>query len=323
VANGIVTCPWHGWAFRSDDGRSADGNGCSLRTYPVKVEDGRILVAWPPAAVLVPPPGKDESAVSLRVVEVVAETPDTRTIRLDNSGRLVAVHKPGQHIKVGVQGPSGPAWRSFTISSPPTRPDVLEVTVKRNPSGIVSPAIHSLLPGMELLVRGPQGGFVFDPDSYREPLVLAAAGSGVTPAMSILRTIHDLQLDLPVTLLYGCRTLDDIIFARELEAMRLRLARFRMILTLSQPDPEWSGSVGRVTPALVARHIPEPAAARHFLCGPGDFVDRLSGWLRENGVVPERIHSERFGKSSRIPAGGGTTPDAFALGVTESPLAAR
>jgi ferredoxin-nitrite reductase len=302
VANGIVTCPWHGWAFRCDDGRSADGEACSLRTYAVKVEDGRVFVAVP-AATGPSPAGdtKEESGQALRVVEVIQETGDTRTVRLDNSAGGLTVHRPGQHIKVCVAGPAGSTWRSFTISSPPTRPDVLEVTVKRNPAGVVSPAIHALRPGDELIVRGPQGRFVFDPEAHKEPLVLAAAGSGITPAMSILRTIHDLQLDVPVTLIYGCRTAADVIFGRELDAMRLRLARFRLVLTLSRPDPDWSGSVGRVTPALLARHVPEPAASRHFVCGPGNFVETLSHWLQQNGVPPERIHSERFGKSGGPP----------------------
>jgi ferredoxin-NADP reductase/nitrite reductase/ring-hydroxylating ferredoxin subunit len=324
VADGVVTCPWHGWSFHCDDGRSADGNGCSLRTYPVKVEQGRVLVAWPGAAAAVADSTAErESGAPLRVMAVVEETHDTRTIRLDNSGGAVAAHRAGQHVKVCVAGPSGPTWRSFTISSPPTRPEVLEVTVKRNPGGIVSPAIHALQPGEELRIQGPQGRFIFDPDAHKEPLVLAAAGSGITPAMSILRTIHDVQLDLPVTLLYGCRSREDIIFARELDAMRLRLARFRLVLTLSRPEADWSGSVGRVTPALFARHIPEPAAARHFLCGPGDFVETLSGWLRENGVPAERIHSERFGKSSRS-AGPGRIPQAvFPTGAIEMATAAR
>ncbi len=302
LAGGIVTCPWHGWAFHCDDGRSVDGEACSLRTYPVKVEDGRVFVALP-AATDSPSAGdtKHESGQSLRVVEVVQETPDTRTIRLDNSARMLALHRPGQHVKVCVSGPAGPIWRSFTISSPPTRPDMLEVTVKRNPAGIVSSAVHSLCPGDELMVQGPLGRFVFDPETHNEPLVLAAAGSGITPAMSILRTILDLQLEVPVTLLYGCRAHDDVIFGRELDAMRLRLARFRLVLTLSRPDPDWTGSVGRVTPALLARHVPEPAAARHFLCGPGDFVETLSQWLRQNGVPAQRIHSERFGRSGVLP----------------------
>jgi ferredoxin-nitrite reductase len=314
VVDGVVSCPWHGWSFRCDDGRSADGQGCALRSYPVKVEDGRILVACGTSAGADPDripeaipadPGRavtrrDEAGVSMRVIAVIDETPDTRTIRLDNSARVVTAHRPGQHIKVCVPGPAGPAWRSFTVSSPPTRPEVLELTVKRNPTGIVSRAIHRLGAGSDLTVQGPHGRFLFDLDRHKEPLVLAVAGSGVTPAMSILRTIHDLQLDAPVTLLYGCRSRQDVIFARELDALRLRLARFRLVITLSRPDPDWNGSVGRVSTALLARHVPEPASARYFLCGPGDLAETLAAWLRQNGVPPDRIHTERFGKSPRM-----------------------
>jgi ferredoxin-nitrite reductase len=322
VVDGVVTCPWHGWAFHCETGRAADGNGCSLRTYPVKIEEGRVLVAAGSRSngtSGAPALGDDEYAVALRVVEVIHETPDVKTIKLDNSSRQVPVHQSGQHTKVCVPAPSGPTWRSFTISSPPTRPDVLELTVKRNPTGIVSNFIHALSAGAELKIKGPHGKFVFDPERHKEPLVLAVAGSGVTPAMSILRTILDLQLELPVTLLYGSRTRQDVIFADELDALRLRLATFRLVLTLSLPDARWNGSAGRVSPALLQRHVPEPASARYFLCGPGNFTDTLCRWLREHGVAADRIHSEQFGKPRQI-----SSPEsinAWPAGVEPAPVA--
>jgi ferredoxin-NADP reductase len=115
-----------------------------------------------------------------------------------------------------------------------------------------------------------------------------------------LRTVNDLQLDVPVTLLYGCRGVDDVIFARELEALRLRLANLRMVVTLSRPDPGWTGATGRVGPAMLARHVPEPARSRYFLCGPGDFTPALTSWLLDHGTSPDRIHSEQFGKRQAV-----------------------
>jgi ferredoxin-nitrite reductase len=314
LAAGIVTCPWHGWAFHCQTGRAADDNGSTLQTYPVKIEGKHVLVsvgaaagAAASAAAIGPGPaaknstnGKDDaSAVSLRLLEIVDETPDVKTFRFDNSERRLPLHRPGQHVKVCVQGPSDPSWRSFTLSSPPTRPDVLEVTVKRNPGGIVSNALHALAVGSEVPIKGPQGAFVFDHSRHKESLVMAVAGSGVTPAMAILRTIADLQLDVPVTLLYGCRTRDDVIFARELDALRLSLANFRMILTLSRPGPDWNGATGRVVPAMLSRHVPDPALSRYFLCGPADFTPALKSWLLDHGVTDDRIHTEQFGKPAR------------------------
>jgi ferredoxin-nitrite reductase len=291
----VVRCPWHGWAFHTADGRAADGNGCSLRSYPVKVEAGRVLVAFT-ADAIEPAPRDDAREVALRVVAVVDETPDTKTVRLDNAGGQLPAHRPGQHIKVCVPGPGGPTWRSFTVSSAPTRPTVVELTVKKNTTGIVSPAIHTLQTGDMLTVRGPQGRFYFDPDAHHEPMVLAVAGSGITPAMSILRTIRDRQLDMPVTLLYGSRTRADVIFARELDELRLRLARLRLVLALSRPDPDWTGETGWVDRSLFERHVPDPTLARFFLCGPGDMPETLTAWLSGQGVPADRIHSERFGK---------------------------
>jgi nitrite reductase/ring-hydroxylating ferredoxin subunit len=214
VVDGVVTCPWHGWAFHCDGGRAVDGNGCALKTYPVTLENGRVLVAVGGSravangAAAVNSEGAvaaatDDGAVTLRVLEVVEEAADVKTIKLDNSRGLLPRHHPGQHVKVCVHGPAGPTWRSFTLSSAPTRPHVLDVTVKRNPAGIVSALLHTLGAGDDLKIKGPHGKFVFDPAQHKEPLVLAAAGSGITPAMSMLRTIHDLQIDLPVTLLYA------------------------------------------------------------------------------------------------------------------------
>ncbi len=301
VVHGVVSCPWHGWAFRTADGSPADGNLCALKTYPVKVEDGRLLVL---VAGATPRPlatnGEGPAEVVLRVIEVVEETHDTRTVRLDNAAGAVGVHRAGQHLKVGVPVQDGTAWRSFTLSSPPTRPEVLEITAKRNPGGVVSHAIHGLKPGDPLTVTGPSGRYTFDPEAHREPLVLAVAGSGVTPAMAILRTILDRQLDLPVTLLYGCRTRDDVIFAREIDALRVRLAGLRVVVTLSRPDAAWNGPTGRVGPDLVAAHVPDPAAARFFLCGPGAMHDELTAWLLARGVPPDRVHTELFGKRARV-----------------------
>jgi ferredoxin-nitrite reductase len=308
LVDGVVSCPWHGWTFRTDNGCAADGNGCSLKTYATKIENGRILVAKgvAPEAKKV---REDVPEVALTVIDIIDETPDTKTIRLDNSQGSIPVHRPGQHIKVCVTGPQGAHWRSFTLSSAPTRPKVLEVTVKRNPDGIVSNAIHTLQSGDMLTIKGPQGRFYFDPETHREPLVIAVAGSGVTPGMSIVRTICDRQLDLPVTLLYGARTRDDVIFARELDAMRLRLAQLRVVVTLSRPDSDWSGAMGRVDAEMLARHVSEPARARYFVCGPGDMRESLTAWLLGRGVPSERIHTEMFGKPTRTAAAGSVLAD--------------
>ena len=292
--DGIVTCPWHDWTFRVADGAPTDGNPCVLKTYLSRVANGRVQVALG---------GNVEKAVEgprehfLKVREVIREAADTLTIRLCNGDGAVALHRPGQHLKVGVDIDGVTKWKSFTISSPPTRADAFDLTVKLNPGGVVSPALHASKPGDTFRVKAPAGGFVFDPEGHKEPLVFVVAGSGITPAMSILRYLRDRQLDQPATLFYGSRGRADVIFADELEALRLRLGGLKVVQTLSSPDESWRGAVGRVGPELLSAHLEDPSACRYYICGPGDLRESTTAWLRARGVDPARIHSEVFGKA--------------------------
>jgi hypothetical protein len=121
-----------------------------------------------------------------------------KTFRLDNSAGAIPSYRPGQFASVCVTIDEREEWRSFTISSSPTRPKFLDLTVKRNPSGKVSHTLHdSVTAGSALTIRAPQGVFYFDPDRHTEPLVLISTGSGITPMISILRYLADRGSDLP------------------------------------------------------------------------------------------------------------------------------
>lgn len=346
---GVITCPWHDWTFDAATGRCVDDASCSIRTYPIRVEGGRLLIkpsadhaasASSPVPISAPASssfssssrdsisssisssisasksgssaafagftagsanGRSSSTSSadeadLVVLEVIEETHDTKTIRLDNKRARLPHHAAGRHLKVRVRNTEGEVWKSFTISSPPTRCESLDLTVKLNPAGIVSPAIHALKPGDSIHVKGPSGGFFFDPDRHREPIVLAVAGSGVTPAMCIVRTIHDLQLDIPVTMLYGARSRRDLIFGRELDRVRIRMPNLRLVVTLTQPDALWTGGIGRIDHELLARHVDPLESSRYFLCGPGEMTRELVAYLEERSVPRDRMHTETFGK---------------------------
>src|SRR5690606_21194275 len=108
--------------------------------------------------------------------------------------------------KLCVEIDGQPAWRSFTVSSSPSRSQFIDVTIKLNPTGEVTRRLfESVRPGSLLLVKGTQGGFCFDPERHGEPLVLISAGSGVTPTMSIVRYLADRRLARPCAFLQGAR----------------------------------------------------------------------------------------------------------------------
>jgi ferredoxin-NADP reductase len=147
---------------------------------------------------------------------------------------------------------------------------------------------------MTVEATGPFGQFFFNQDEHTK-IVLIAAGSGITPMMSMLSFIDDLCLDTEVTLLYCVRAEQDIIFRKELEDLQGRLHYFRYHVLLSKPSPEWTGNRGHLDRDSIQRAVPNLGDRLFFLCGPPSFMDTARGILAELGVQPKRIHQEVFG----------------------------
>ena len=309
VKDGVVVCPWHSWEFDTCTGCSLDPAGHDVKTYETLVENERIYVKPMSAASLdseraidgerskrLRPPTPEQT--TLTVLDVIEETPDVRTFRLDNSAGTIPFDVPGKFVKICVPSDDGDVWRSFTISSSPSDRQHLDLTIKLNPDGRVSWYLFEhVQPGGTIKLNGAQGGFFFDPASHREPLVLISAGSGITPMMSIARTLRSAGSDLPCTFLYGARSEIDIIFREECEQLARDNDWFRYIVTLSQPSDAWSGESGRIDPERLTSLIERPADSRYFLCGPNELMDSLRDALLASGVPAGKIHTEQFHKS--------------------------
>ena len=223
------------------------------------------------------------------------EAPDVKTFRFDNSAGQIPFDHPGKFLRICVPANGQEVWRSFTISSSPTRPSSLDLTIKRNPSGVVSNHLFDhARPGAEFKLKGSQGGFYFDPTQHLEPLVLVSAGSGITPMISMARYLRDRGLNRTCTFLHGARNVEGILFARECQSLVESLPGFQYDVTLSRPAAAWSGACGRLDLAWVLSHLSEPLDGRYFLCGPDDFMTRLAAGLVETGVPTDRVHTEHF-----------------------------
>ena len=122
-------------------------------------------------------------------------------------------HRPGQHYDVRLTAPDGyQTQRSYSIASPPERLGEIELTVERIPDGEVSPYLHDvLMPGDQLELRGPIGGYFVWEVSLGGPLLLVGGGSGVVPLMAMLRHRAAQHSTLPARLLYSSRTAEDVI----------------------------------------------------------------------------------------------------------------
>jgi ferredoxin-NADP reductase len=236
--------------------------------------------------------------VDRTILEIIDETPDVKTFRLDNSDGTLPFDLPGKFVKVCVPIDGKEIWRSFTVSSSPARPETIDLTIKLNPIGEVSRYLfETAIVGSKLRIKGTQGGFFFDPERHTEPLLLISAGSGITPMMSIARFIADRGIARECLFLHGARSASDIIFAEHCAALAVKSPWLKYVVTLSQPSESWTGRRGRVTAECIVEHMPDVARSRAFLCGPNDFMDSLREQLLATGIPADRIHTEQFQKS--------------------------
>jgi glycine betaine catabolism B len=143
------------------------------------------------------------------------------------------------------------------------------------------------------------GRFCFDEHRHKS-IVLFAAGSGITPIMSILRYIDDLCLDTQATLFYTVRTQRDIIFEQELKRLQERLPNFQHVLVLTRPESGWTGSTGHLSREFIIKRLGEIRQRTFFLCGPAAFMDHVTGILLSFGIGDQSIIQESFGGKSII-----------------------
>ena len=238
---------------------------------------------------------REKSPITLRLTQTEQQTHDTRTLRFQilNGRRFQA--KPGQFLTFHwtINGQRVPG--SYTISSSPIHEDYVEITAKRMENGYVSVFLNEgAKPGLEVEASGPFGRFYFD-ETHHKSIVLIAAGSGITPMMSMLSHIDDLKLTNPVTLLYCVRTHEDIIFQKELVRLRTSLPNFKYEVCLSRPHPAWKGRSGRLSEEFVSQHVTDVDSPTFFLCGPKGFMDSAYQILLGLGIRVDRILQESFG----------------------------
>ncbi|MFE5600752.1 2Fe-2S iron-sulfur cluster-binding protein [Streptomyces coelicoflavus] len=227
--------------------------------------------------------------LTVRVVKVIRETADAHSLVLEpaEEDRAAFVYRPGQFLTLRVPSErNGGAARCYSLCSSPVRDELLKVTVKRTAGGYASHWIcDHVTEGDTLQVLRPAG--TFTPDSLDGDFLLFAAGSGITPVMSILTSVLHAGTG-GVTLVYANRDEQSVIFREELTALAREYGDRLTVL-------HWLESLqGRPTAsglrALAAPYVDRPA----FVCGPGPFMDLATGALAGLGVPAGRITVERF-----------------------------
>jgi ferredoxin-NADP reductase len=230
------------------------------------------------------------------VAELQEETPMVKTLLLDAPDW--AGHRAGQHVDVRLTAEDGyQAERSYSIASAPEDAR-LALTVERLSDGEVSPYLaDELVVGDKLELRGPIGGyFVWEAESGG-PVLLVAGGSGVVPLMAMLRHRVAAGSEAQMRLLYSAKSIDDLIYLAELEALAARGNGIEVAFSLTREQPPgWQGYARRIDRELLAEVAwPADQDPLAFVCGPTGFVEVAASGLVESGMPPERVKTERFG----------------------------
>jgi ferredoxin-NADP reductase len=236
----------------------------------------------------------DRSTLVCRQVQDV--THDVKTFLFEPAHPALFQYEPGQFVTVALQIDGRPVNRCYTISTPPTRPHLLGITVKRQPGGLVSNWLHDTMsPGHRISADGPFG--VFTP--ARQPsnrYLFLSGGSGITPVMSMTRTLYDLGSDADVVFVHSARTPSDIIFRRELEAMASMAPSLRVVHVCERDAPRepWGGLRGFLSVEMLRLLAPDLADRTVFCCGPAPYMAAVRRILGDVGFDMQNYHEESF-----------------------------
>jgi ferredoxin-NADP reductase len=226
---------------------------------------------------------------------VRTETARAKTLVLDVpdwSGHLA-----GQHVDIRLTAEDGyQAQRSYSIASAPDGPD-LELTIERIDDGEVSPYLtEDAIPGDQIELRGPIGGYFVWKASLEGPLLLVGGGSGLVPLMAMLRHHRDVGSTSDARLLLSVRSAEDILYRDELEGFGQDSVSINVTLTRGAPPEGWTGLTGRIDPEIIGAVAQAPDQHPHiYVCGPTPFVEEAARQLVDLGHLPAAVHTERFG----------------------------
>lgn len=233
---------------------------------------------------------------TLHCCAVRDETHDVKTFTFRSADFSAVSFEPGQFITVTPAIPGQRVSRCYTLSSSPTRPFALSITVKRVPGGIVSNWLHDhLREGDRLIASGPAGSFT-PVGRPANKLLYLSAGSGVTPLMSMTRAGFDLAARLDIVFVHSARTPVDIIFHDELTRMQARMPGLRVVNVCEGlgASTDWAGPIGRLDLALLSEQVPDYKEREVFTCGPQGYMDAIKSLLKQGDFDFRHYHQESF-----------------------------
>ena len=260
----------------------------------------------------------------VKCIQIVDETVDVKTFTFVAEPPVKFNYQPGQFLTLSLDIDGKSIKRSYSISSTPSRPHTIEVTVKRVPApgdepsappGLVSNWLHdNMKVGSQIEVNAPMGKFT----NFANPaakLLLISAGSGITPMMSMSRWICDTVSNVDIIFLHSARSPEDIIFRQELEMMTSRYPNFKLAITVTRPmsGQPWYGYTGRINETILPTIASDYKDRTVYVCGPNPFMEATKELLQNIDFPMDNYYEESFGGAKKkkaaptVPAGDRTS----------------
>ncbi len=246
--------------------------------------------------------------IDAHCVDIIDETPDVKTFSFVADPALLFLYRPGQFARLEFQIEGERIVRAYTMSSSPSRPDLLQFTVKRAVRSETDVSVSNWLHdrfqvGDSIRILGGAKGSFTPAPQFPPKLLLVSAGSGITPMMSISRYLSDLRSTIDVVFFHSARTLDDCIFRNELELIANQNVNFKLKIALTQPQPKsaWLGFTGHLDTAMLQMIAPDVAERHVFVCGPDGFMNHVRQLFGTIDFPIAQYHEESFGEVEGIP----------------------
>ena len=235
-----------------------------------------------------------------QIADLRAVTEETSRVKTFTFGLPAWMrHRPGQHYDIRLTAPDGyQAERSYSIASEPEREGEVDLTVERIEDGEVSAYMHEVLvPGDQIEMRGPIGGYFVWEAGMGGPLLLIGGGSGVVPLMAMIRHRARAGARIPTRLLYSVRSPEELIYRGELEQRAAARDGLEVIYTFTRSQPPgWKGYARRIDRQMLEEVAgPLGAGVQAYICGPTLLVENAANTLVQSGFSPAQVRTERFG----------------------------
>jgi glycine betaine catabolism B len=223
------------------------------------------------------------------VSEVIQRTYNVKSIRVTVKDPVP--FKAGQFLSVQL-GLGAEFKRYLTISNSPTEKGFLEFTKKVSESQF-SRALDALKPGDTVTIQYPMGKFTLD--ESRKKFVFLSGGIGITPLRSVIKYAADKNLDIDIVLLYGNRTVNDIAFKDDLDAIQKSYAGLKVVHVLCEAAPDFACVSGIIDAPTIKKQVPDFSERTFYLCGPPPMVKAMQEILVGQLSLPAaQIITENF-----------------------------